>query len=89
MIHNFTICPTCGSKKIKRVRRKITREYKGEKYSVPAVQFHECPDCGERVFSPDAVRKILSYSPANAEKKIEAHPPVYQERLTATRRKAS
>jgi len=45
--HKF--CPTCGSKRIKLVRRTLTRSYNGQAYKVPNVQFHECPDCREHV----------------------------------------
>lgn len=58
------ICPTCGSDQIRRVLRDITREIKGQSYIVPAVEFYECPVCGERIFDREAMAKIQSYSPA-------------------------
>ena len=61
---NITICPTCGSKKIRRVRRDVTRNFKGKEYTVPNLEFYECPDCDERVFDREAMRQIESYSPA-------------------------
>ena len=57
-------CPTCGSKKIKKIRGNLTREFEGEKYSVPNVEYYECPDCGERIYGREAVRKIQAKSPA-------------------------
>ncbi|MCC6490970.1 MAG: YgiT-type zinc finger protein [Candidatus Hydrogenedentes bacterium] len=48
-------CPTCGSTKIKTIRGTITREYDGEKYSVSNVEYHECPDCGEKIYGREAV----------------------------------
>jgi YgiT-type zinc finger domain-containing protein len=63
---NLTICPTCGSDKIKKVRRNLQRSAKGIAYTVPLLEFHECPNCDEKVFDPEAMRKIESYSPTFA-----------------------
>jgi YgiT-type zinc finger domain-containing protein len=60
----ISICPSCGSGKIKKVLGRISREYEGLKYSVPDVEYYECPDCGERIYGREAVRKIQSKSPA-------------------------
>lgn len=60
----ITVCPSCGSKKIKRVRREWTGEYEGQSYTVPRLEFHECPDCGEKVYDREAMRQIESHSPA-------------------------
>jgi YgiT-type zinc finger domain-containing protein len=62
-------CPTCGSKRIKLVRRTLVRTVNGQTFKVPNVQFHHCPDCGEEVFSPQAVSKIQAHSPAFASAK--------------------
>ncbi|HAK93603.1 MAG TPA: hypothetical protein DCM87_00990 [Planctomycetes bacterium] len=64
------ICPACGSTRIKRVRKTITRNFRGKRYKVPGVEFHECLKCGETVFSPEAVAKIEAYSPAFAASKV-------------------
>ena len=61
---NLTICPTCGSDKIKKVRRNLQRSVKGIDYTVPLLEFHECPNCDEKVFDSIAMRKIESYSPS-------------------------
>ncbi len=60
----ITTCPTCGSKKIKRVRRNLKRELSGRRYVVPDVEFEECPDCGEQLFDREAMSKIEAHSPA-------------------------
>jgi YgiT-type zinc finger domain-containing protein len=60
----ITVCPTCGSRRIRRTCRNLTRDFRGKAYIVPALRFHECPDCGEKVFDRDAMRKIEAYSPA-------------------------
>jgi YgiT-type zinc finger domain-containing protein len=62
----ITICPSCGSNKIKKVLRNWTDEFQGKTYTVPNLEFHECPDCGEKVYDPQAMRKIQSYCPAFA-----------------------
>lgn len=56
-------CPTCGSKRLKRVRRGVTRTAHGEKYVVPAVDFHECPNCGEKLYGRQAMHKLESFRP--------------------------
>ena len=67
-------CPTCGSDKIRRVVRDITRKYKGQTYIVPKVGFYDCPNCGEKVYDREAMLKIESLSPAyhKAEALVEA-----------------
>lgn len=60
----ITTCPSCGSKKIKKVRRNWTGESQGQTYTVPELEFHECPKCGEKIYDRDAMRKIEAHSPA-------------------------
>ncbi len=60
----ITICPTCGSDRIKKVKRDLKRTFKGVSYTVPALEFHECPNCGEKLFDRGAMRKIEAHSPA-------------------------
>ena len=54
----INICPTCGSEKIKRVRRNLSVRFAGRSYTVPSLEFYECPDCGEKVYDREAIRKI-------------------------------
>ena len=67
-------CPTCGSDQIRRVVRDIIRKYKGQTYTVPKVEFYDCPNCGEKVYDREAMLKIEFYSPAyhKAEALVEA-----------------
>jgi YgiT-type zinc finger domain-containing protein len=58
------VCPTCGSDKIKRVVRDLTRNYKGRTYTVPMVELYDCPNCGEKIYDHEAMLKVESYSPA-------------------------
>jgi YgiT-type zinc finger domain-containing protein len=66
LMMNMTVCPTCGSGKIKKVQRKWIRMFQDKTYSVPRLEFHECPVCGEKVYDRDAMRKIEAHSPAFA-----------------------
>ncbi len=61
----ITECPTCGSSKIKRVRRDWTETFEGETYTVPDLEFWKCPDCGEEIYDRGAMRKIEAHSPAH------------------------
>ena len=63
-ILHIKTCPTCGSDKIKRVVRDVTRKYKGQTYIVPKVGFYDCPNCGEKVYDHEAMLKIRACSPA-------------------------
>jgi YgiT-type zinc finger domain-containing protein len=60
----ITTCPSCGSGKIKKVRRNRTGTFKGKRYTVPNLQYYECPNCGEKVYDRDAMREIEARSPA-------------------------
>lgn len=61
---SITTCPTCGSDKIQLVIKDVTRKYKDQTYTVPAVEFYECSNCGEKVYDRVAIQKIEGYSPA-------------------------
>jgi YgiT-type zinc finger domain-containing protein len=62
----LSYCPTCGSDKIKVVKRDLERRVHGIAYTIPALEFEECPVCGEKVFAPEAVCKIEAHSPSFA-----------------------
>ena len=54
----LSICPNCGNKNLKKVRKAVTGVRQGKPYSAAAVDFYECPDCGERIYDPAAIRQI-------------------------------
>jgi hypothetical protein len=60
----ISVCPTCDSPRIKRVCSGWEGTYGGKHYSVPALEHYSCPDCGEKVYPPQAMRKIEQASPA-------------------------
>jgi len=64
MTLKIKICPTCGGEKIKKVRRNLMGRFAGRSYAVPSLEFYECPDCGEKVYDREAMRKIEAASPA-------------------------
>ena len=66
----ITICPTCGSDKIKKLRRNWTRKVQGEAYTVPNLEYYECPDCGEKIYDREAMRKIEAHSLAFSKKQV-------------------
>ena len=57
-------CPSCGSGKIKKVKKNWKGEFQGQKYTVPGLEYHECSHCGEKVYDREAMRKIENHSPA-------------------------
>ena len=59
----ITKCPSCGSDRIRRVRRDWTDTFEGKTYKVPDLEFYECPECGEELYDRDAMRKIEAHSP--------------------------
>jgi YgiT-type zinc finger domain-containing protein len=57
-------CPTCGSRKIKKIRRNHTGKFSGQSYSVSSLERYECPECGEKIYDREAMRQIERVSPA-------------------------
>ncbi len=62
----ITVCPSCGSTRIKKVCRDWSGEFDGRTYTVPSLEFYECPACGEKVYDRQAMRQIQQHSPAFA-----------------------
>ncbi len=67
----ITVCPSCGGSRVRLVQRDWTGEYEGQTYTVPALDFHECPHCGEKIYDRDAMRRIEACSPAFARRRQE------------------
>ena len=53
-------CPMCGSKRIRRLKRDIESTRRGQTLVAHNIEVEECPDCGERLFSPEAIESIES-----------------------------
>ena len=60
----ITTCPSCGSKRIKKVRRNWTGNFKGKTYTVRDLEYYKCPDRREKIYDRDAMRQIEASSPA-------------------------
>ncbi|MDQ3009693.1 MAG: type II toxin-antitoxin system MqsA family antitoxin [Acidobacteriota bacterium] len=67
----ITKCPTCGSDKIEKVCRDLTETFDSQTYTVPALEFYECPNCGEQLYDREAMRKIEAHLPSYAKKKMK------------------
>jgi len=62
--YGISICPSCGSRRIEKLRRNWDGNFEGKHYVVPDLEYYECPACGECVFGREAMRKIEARSPA-------------------------
>lgn len=58
----LNVCPNCGNKNLKKVRKTVSGTRQGKRYSAPAVEFYECSECGERIYDPAAIRRIEQHS---------------------------
>ena len=85
----ITICPTCGSDRIKKVQRDLSDEFEGQFYTVPDLEFWECPNCGERIYDREAMRKIEACSPAFARPRMPRTSTRPRVRVTAAARAAA
>jgi YgiT-type zinc finger domain-containing protein len=60
----ISTCPSCGSPAIRKVKGEWTGRYKGMSYTVGALEYYACPNCQEKVYPPEAMRRIQEASPA-------------------------
>ncbi len=61
---HIAACPSCGSTSIRAVRGDWSGDYKGRRYVVKDLRYFRCPRCGEKVYTPEAMRRIQAASPA-------------------------
>lgn len=66
----ITMCPSCGSKRIKEVRRNWSSQFRGQTYTVPNLEFYECPECGEKVYGREAMRRIEAHRAAHTRSRV-------------------
>ena len=62
----LSVCPNCGKKNLKKVRKTVSGTRQGKPYSAPAVEFYECPGCGEQIYDPAAIQRIEQHSHVRA-----------------------
>jgi YgiT-type zinc finger domain-containing protein len=55
---NIKTCPTCGSRRVRRVREDAKLTIRGRRVVVPDVEFIRCDACGEQLFDHEANQKI-------------------------------
>ncbi len=70
-MRQFTFCPNCGSDQLAKVRRDWVGNFRGHRYIVFALEFFDCPNCGEKIYDRDAMRRIEAVSPAFAKNDVE------------------
>lgn len=58
-----SICPTCGSKRIRIVQNDFATTLRGRPVLIPNLARQECPACGEILFDRNALRQIESATP--------------------------
>jgi YgiT-type zinc finger domain-containing protein len=57
-------CPACGGDKIRLVHRNWRGKFQGHAYTVSALEYYECPDCDEKIYDREAMKRIEDCSPA-------------------------
>ena len=67
----ITVCPNCGSDKIRKVKRDWIDQIQEQAYIVPNLEFYECPTCGEKLYDREAMRTIEAYSPLFRKKQVK------------------
>ena len=65
------ICPSCGSRRIVKLRRDWAGDFEGKRYVVRDFEYYECPVCREQVLDREAMRKIEARSPAFAQARMK------------------
>ncbi len=60
----ISTCPSCGSSAIRKIRRNWRGTYQGKTFTVTALEYFDCPNCHEKVYPPQAMRRIQEHSPA-------------------------
>jgi putative zinc finger/helix-turn-helix YgiT family protein len=52
------MCASCGSEKVKKVRRDYATKYNQVPISIEGAEMYECSACGERFFTPEQARAV-------------------------------
>lgn len=69
----ITACPTCQSPNIEKIAGPWSGSYEGGSYEVKNLEYFACPDCGEKVYPPEAMRRIQACSPAYSRRSEGTH----------------
>ena len=63
---HISSCPACGSTAIRTVQKDWSERYEGKRYVVRNLRYFDCTQCGEKLYDPNAMRRIQAASPAFA-----------------------
>ena len=63
---HISACPACGSTTIRAVQKDWSERYAGKRYVVRNLRYVDCTQCGEKLYDPNAMRRIQASSPAFA-----------------------
>lgn len=63
---HISTCPACGSTEIRAIQEDWSDTSGGKRYVVRKLRYFRCPQCGEKVYDPSAMRRIQAASPAFA-----------------------
>jgi len=58
---NISICPTCGSRRIKKITGFLDVHVKGKTVRVPDIESHRCEKCGETLTDIENERRIDTF----------------------------
>jgi len=64
----LTKCPVCDSPDIHQTEGSVERKIHGELIIIPSVKYWVCPDCGEKIFFPEAMRTMDDYVKAKCKR---------------------
>jgi YgiT-type zinc finger domain-containing protein len=62
-------CPLCDSSNIHQVESTVNRKVKGKLVHIPSIKYWICPDCGEKIFFPEAMSAMNVYLKKKSDKK--------------------
>ena len=68
------VCPSCGSRAIKEVNADWSGVFQSTPYTVPDLRYFACPNCSERVYPPESMRRIEAASPAYSQRRSRKAP---------------
>jgi len=66
---NISICPTCGSRRIKKTRGFLNVHVKGKTVRIPDIESHQCEKCGETLTDIENERRIDAFFSRRARKR--------------------
>lgn len=59
----ITVCPVCSGK-VRKIKEDWIGKFKEQTYIVPDLEYYVCDECGEKIYTREALKKIEAFSPA-------------------------